>query len=91
MKEFKKVQDFRDWMPEFFSRSNRRFFRDVKYRIWKGCLILEQRSIHDYMPHDFSIYKPFVTEDGEQDLLCIGHAQWIEDARKVVNLKGSGS
>lgn len=60
----KSLKDFRKWYPGFFSRSNRKFFKDAKYYVKNGYLIVQTG-------HGYSIYAPYITESNEQELIAV--------------------
>jgi len=77
------VKDYRNRCPNFFSRANRRFFGDRGHRVWKGFLLTMTtfRPSAGPLERSVSIYRPL----GEDDVLWVGTADSIEDARDKIN------
>ena len=74
-KKFKTVQDFRNFDPSFFSKENQRLFKDIKYRVWKGFLIIETGQ-----KAQLPIYR---IENNL--LLCAGRGKDVESCRKFID------
>lgn len=75
------VEDFRAKVPGFFSKSNRKFYGDTAYSVWKGMLIVKttkKLSVGSYTSFVAYRYK-------DEDTFWVASASTREMIRLKIN------